>query len=79
MKQFLVERNGCVEKTLINGKIIMSGEGFEQVVDYGFTNKEALSGTDLWTDYTNSDPIAYLKEKRLQIIQKQECHLILLF
>lgn len=57
-------------ETLINGKIIMSGEGFEQVVDYGFTNKEALSGTDLWTDYTNSDPIAYLKEKRLKIIQK---------
>lgn len=56
-------------ETLINGMIIMKGEGYEQVVDYGFTNKEALSGTNLWTD-PNSDPIGYLKTKRLTIIQK---------
>ena len=56
-------------ETLFNGKVIMTGEGFEQVVDYGFTNKEALSGSALWTDL-NSDPVTYLKNKRLAIIQK---------
>ncbi|ECD6517328.1 major capsid protein [Salmonella enterica subsp. enterica] len=56
-------------EVLLNGKVVMSGEGFEQVVDYDFTNKEALIGTDKWTDFENSDPLAYLKEKRLQIIK----------
>lgn len=55
---------------LFTGKVIMSGDGFEQEVDYKFTNSTTLSGTDLWSDTTNSDPISDLKEWRLTVIQK---------
>jgi hypothetical protein len=55
---------------LLNGKVTMTGEGFEQVLDYNFTNKESLAGQALWTDYTNSNPIADLKRWRLSVIQK---------
>lgn len=54
---------------LFTGKILMTGEGFEQQVDYSFTNKETLSGTDLWTSET-SNPIEYMKECRREVIQK---------
>jgi hypothetical protein len=55
---------------LLNGKITMAGEGYEEVVDYNFTNKESLTGADLWTDYANSDPLADLKRWRQTVIQK---------
>lgn len=56
-------------EVLFNGKLNMVGEGFEQVVDYGFTNKEVLAAGALWTADT-SDPIADLKRWRLSVIQK---------
>lgn len=62
------EEWACRE-VLLNGKIVMKGEGVEQEVDYNFTNKAILSGTSLWTDPT-SDPLATLKKYRREIIQK---------
>lgn len=56
-------------EVLINGKVNMSGEGFDQQVDYGLSNKQALVGAAKWNE-TTSDPIADLKQKRLSIIQK---------
>jgi hypothetical protein len=56
-------------EVLLNGKITMIGEGYEQEVDYQFTNKEALAGTAKWTDPA-SDPIGDLKRWRLAVIQK---------
>lgn len=56
-------------EVLFNGKVTMKGEGLEQVVDYSFTNKETLSGDNLWTSEL-SDPIEDLKGWRLSIIQK---------
>lgn len=56
-------------EVLFNGKVIMTGEGVEQVVDYNFTNTETLSGDDLWTSDL-SDPIKDLKQWRRDIIKK---------
>ncbi|WP_445506706.1 major capsid protein [Niallia sp. 03190] len=56
-------------EVLLNGKVVMQGEGFEKEVNFNFTNKEALIDARKWTDYTNSNPIDYLKEQRLKIIK----------
>ncbi|SFA91661.1 Phage major capsid protein E [Cohnella sp. OV330] len=53
---------------IFTGKVIQVGEGVSQVIDYDFTNKVILSGTDLWSDKTNSDPIAFLAAKRRVIL-----------
>ncbi|NLT94860.1 MAG: major capsid protein [Clostridia bacterium] len=57
-------------EVLLNGKLVMSGEGFEQVVDYGFTNKETLATGAKWTATDTSDPLADLKRWRKLVIQK---------
>lgn len=62
------EEWACRE-VLLNGKILMKGEGIEQEVDYNFTNIATLSGTGLWTA-AESDPMADLKKYRRKIIQK---------
>lgn len=54
---------------LFGGKITISGDGFEQEVNYNFTNKETLTGAALWSAST-SDPLADLKRWRLEVIQK---------
>lgn len=54
---------------LFTGKVDIKGEGIDQVLDFDFTNKVTLSGTDLWSDTANSDPIADLKSWRLAVIQ----------
>lgn len=63
-------------EVILNGKVTMRGiiddkkENYiEQDVDYSFSNKEALSGADLWSD-AGSDPYEYLKQRRLDIIKK---------
>lgn len=48
-------------QALFEGKITVQGEGLDYLIDFNFTNKETLSGTDLWSDYANSNPIADLK------------------
>lgn len=57
-------------EVLLNGKIIMTGEGFEQQVDFNFTNKEALTTGDRWSQTDTSNPYNDLKEKRREIIKK---------
>ncbi|MTI49698.1 MAG: major capsid protein [Firmicutes bacterium] len=70
LDDYLVRREEWMcREAMFNGKVIMKGEGFEQVVDFKFTNKVTLSGTDLWTDDA-SDPIQQMKEWRLSIIKK---------
>lgn len=84
MGKDLIELNNSITRreewmcreVLLNGKVTMRGliddknENYiEQVVDYGFENKEVLSGMDLWSD-ANSDPYEYLKQRRLDIIKK---------
>jgi hypothetical protein len=56
-------------EVLYNGKIIISGDGFEQQVDYSFTNKEVLTGAALWNANTGK-PIQDLKRWRRSVIQK---------
>jgi len=60
---------------LINGKITMKGiiddktnKTIEQEVDYGFTNKETLSGAAKW-DTTTADIYGDIKRWRLDIIK----------
>lgn len=43
-------------------------EGLDIHVDYGFTNKEVLTGDDMWSS-DKADPDALLTEKRLEILK----------
>jgi hypothetical protein len=52
---------------LFTGKVTQVGEGVSQVIDYDFTNKVTLSGTDLWSD-PDSDPITFLFGLRKDIL-----------
>lgn len=59
---------------LLNGKILIveqtdNGKEIEKQVDFNFTNKVVLSGTDLWTNET-SDPIEDLKVWKKAIVKK---------
>lgn len=56
-------------QVLFTGKVDIIGEGVDATVDFDFTNKTTLSGTDLWSA-PESDPIADLKEWRLAVIKK---------
>lgn len=47
-------------QAIFGGTIEIEGEGISRVIDFEFTNKETLSGTELWSSAT-SDPLADLK------------------
>ncbi|MEC0269065.1 major capsid protein [Paenibacillus anseongense] len=53
---------------LFTGKADMVGEGVNQTIDFSFTNKVVLAGTDKWND-PSSDPIAKLEALRLEVIK----------
>ncbi|AUN08966.1 major capsid protein [Clostridium botulinum] len=48
------------------GKIPVIGEGLNYEIDFDFTNKETLSGGDLWSTDT-SDPIKKIKELHREV------------
>ncbi|MEN8702492.1 major capsid protein [Bacillus infantis] len=54
---------------LFTGKVDQVGDGVSQTLDFDFTNKITLSGSDLWSAET-SDPLKDLANYRLSIIQK---------
>lgn len=56
-------------QTILTGKIPLKGEGVDYEIDFGFTNKETLSGTDLWSNEA-SDPIAYIEQASLKCQQE---------
>jgi hypothetical protein len=65
-----------IRELLFNGSITMKGfidkknsDFVDQTLDYGFTNKEVLAGSSLWSAGT-SEKLADLKRWRLQVIQK---------
>ncbi len=43
-------------QVLFTGKLHVIGEGINEEIDFQFTNKKTLSGTDLWSD-EGSDPL----------------------
>ncbi|GEN83622.1 phage capsid protein [Sporosarcina luteola] len=47
-------------QALFTGQIEVIGEGLDHVIEFGFSNKETLSGTDRWND-PSADPIKDLK------------------
>ncbi|WP_372713340.1 major capsid protein [Ilyobacter sp.] len=59
-----------LSKLITTGSMPIDGEGVSRAITYGSDegNFETLSGTELWTDAA-SDPIAYLKEKQLEILK----------
>ncbi|QHZ50024.1 Phage major capsid protein E [Paenibacillus phage phiERICV] len=66
----ITRREEWMRRELIfTGKVTQKGEGVDQVLDFGFTNKAVLSGTAVWSN-PDSDPIAELMNRRLTIIQK---------
>ncbi|CDN41452.1 major capsid protein [Paenibacillus sp. P22] len=52
---------------MFTGKITQTGEGVSQIIDYDFTNKVTLSGTDLWSNAA-ADPIKFLSGLRRSIL-----------
>lgn len=56
-------------QVLFTGQVRIKGEGVDRVLNFDFDNKETLSGTSKWNN-AESDPIAYLKKKRLEVIKK---------
>lgn len=59
-------------KTVMKGHIDYDDKNFiEQEIDYGFTNKETLAGTDRWGE-PSSDIYGNLEEWRLEVIQKTD-------
>lgn len=61
------EERMCAQ-ALFEGKIDIKGEGVDEVIDFGLTNKEALSGGALWNQ-TTADPLADLKRWRRTIVK----------
>lgn len=59
-----------VAQVMFTGQVAMTGDGVDQILDFDFTNRQTLSGTSLWSDKQNSDPIGDLKRWRLSILQK---------
>jgi hypothetical protein len=55
-------------QALITGKIPIIGEGLDEVIDFGFTNKETLPAARRW-NAPNSDPIGDIKKWRKQVQQ----------
>lgn len=55
-------------QAIFTGKIEVVGEGVNEVIDFNFTNKETLSGTDRWSEQT-ADPYGDFKKwiRRVQI------------
>lgn len=53
-------------QALFTGQIEIEGEGLSRVIDFGFTNKETLSGTDRWVDPA-SDPLADMKRYKTTV------------
>lgn len=56
-------------QVLFTGQVHMVGDGVDAILDYDFTNKVALTGTDKWSDPA-SKKYRWLKSTRLAIIQK---------
>lgn len=54
-------------QVLFEGKVDIVGEGVNKTMNFDFTNKETLSGTDLWT-HADSDPLKDLKDTRRKIM-----------
>lgn len=59
-------------RAMLTGKIPVIGEGVNYEIDFGFTNKEALSGANLWSA-TTSDPLADI-DRWVLICQKNGYH-----
>lgn len=55
-------------QALFAGQIHITGDGVDEVIDFGLTNKEVLTSTAKWSD-ANSDPLADLKRWRQAIIK----------
>lgn len=53
-------------QALFTGKIPIKGEGLDYEIDFNFSNKETLSGSNLWSDQ-NSDPIGDLERWHIQV------------
>lgn len=58
-----------LSEIMFTGKTEQIGEGVSQILDWGFTNIEVLSGTDMFSN-PDTDVIAYLVEKVQEVMEK---------
>lgn len=58
-----------LSEIMFTGKTEQIGEGVSQVLDWGFTNIEVLSGTDLFSN-PDTDVVAYLTDKVQEVMEK---------
>lgn len=61
-------KNQQLAEIMFTGKTEQVGEGVEQELDWGFTNIEVLSGTDMFSDPT-ADVVGYLTEKKMEVMK----------
>lgn len=57
-------------QVLFTGKVEVKGDGVSKEISYDFDNLETLSGTDVWSDKENSDPLKDLNEWGNQLVKK---------
>ncbi|MGG1638222.1 major capsid protein [Paenibacillus sp. NRS-1760] len=53
---------------LFSGSVHMIGEGVDEILDFQFSQKEVLSGTDKW-DNAASDPYTFLHNRRQTVVK----------
>lgn len=63
-------------QVLFEGKIDVIGDGVSDVIDFGFKNKVALSGNDVWNNYASDgnggyvvDPIEDIEDWRIDVLR----------
>lgn len=70
LKQQIIRREELMAvQTIFTGQIPVIGEGVNDVIDFGFSNKETLTGATQW-DKPTSDPLKDLKRWHLKIQKK---------
>jgi hypothetical protein len=51
---------------LIDGKVLIAGDDVQKELDFGGVATVILSGTDLWSDKVNSDPLGDLEDWKIE-------------
>ena len=62
--------NWMLGKLMTTGVMPIVGKTVNRAITFGEANTEDLSGNDLWSDTTNSDPINYIKIKQLEVLKE---------
>lgn len=65
--------NWLLAKLLTTGVMPIIGKDINKAITFGEANVEKLSGTSLWSDLTNSDPLDYIEKKQMEVLKETGC------